>query len=101
MRIHTGGTPDSRYGAPPLLLLLVPPAFAGFVGIGWELSQWAGLAGAIACIRARGRPVAARELAPPTLLTLRLHTLIGWAALAAVACTSAAACSPTAPSSST
>ncbi len=67
-----------------LLLLLLLPAFAGFGGIGWELSQWAGLAGAVACIALAGAPLRARTSEPPTLLTLRLHTLIGWAALIGV-----------------
>ena len=31
-------------------MLLALPAVAGFVGPAWELSQWAGLAAAIACV---------------------------------------------------
>ena len=79
---------DVRYalwGAALLLLLIVPPALGGFAGIGWEASQWAGYAGAIACIALAGSPVRPRNAAPPTLVSLRLHTLIGWLALAAVA----------------
>jgi DMSO/TMAO reductase YedYZ heme-binding membrane subunit len=79
---------DVRYalwGAALLLLLIVPPALGGFAGLGWEASQWAGYAGAIACIALAGSPVRPRDAAPPTLVSLRLHTLIGWLALAAVA----------------
>jgi hypothetical protein len=84
MRIlHGLDTRFALWGAALVLLLLLP-AFAGFGGIGWELSQWAGLAGAVACIALAGAPLRARESSPPTLLTLRLHTLIGWAALAGV-----------------
>jgi DMSO/TMAO reductase YedYZ heme-binding membrane subunit len=64
-----------------LVMLLVLPAVAGFVGPGWELSQWAGLAAAIACILLCGVPVRPRDSQPPTLLSLRLHTTIGYAAL--------------------
>ena len=79
---------DARYalwGTALLLLLIVPPALAGFAGIGWEASQWAGYAGALACIALAGSPVRPRSSAPPTLVSLRLHTLIGWLALLAVA----------------
>jgi hypothetical protein len=54
---------------------------AGFVGPAWELSQWAGLAAAVACILLCGAPLRPRDSRPPTLLSLRLHTAIGWAAL--------------------
>lgn len=64
-----------------LLALLALPAVAGFIGPAWELSQWAGLAGAIACILLCGAPLRPRDAEPPTLLSLRLHTAIGWAAL--------------------
>jgi DMSO/TMAO reductase YedYZ heme-binding membrane subunit len=79
---------DARYalwGTALLLLLVVPPALAGFAGIGWEASQWAGYAGALACIMLVGSPVRPRSSTPPALLSLRLHTLIGWLALLAVA----------------
>jgi Ferric reductase like transmembrane component/Class III cytochrome C family len=79
---------DARYalwGTALVLLLIVPPALAGFAGIGWEASQWAGYAGALACIALAGSPVRPRSSAPPTLVSLRLHTLIGWLALLAVA----------------
>jgi DMSO/TMAO reductase YedYZ heme-binding membrane subunit len=62
-------------------VLLALPAVAGFVGPAWELSQWAGLAAAIACILLCGAPVRPRDSEPPTLLSLRLHTAIGYAAL--------------------
>jgi DMSO/TMAO reductase YedYZ heme-binding membrane subunit len=64
-----------------LLVLLALPAVAGFVGPAWELSQWAGLAAAITCILLCGAPLRPRNSEPPTLLSLRLHTAIGWAAL--------------------
>jgi DMSO/TMAO reductase YedYZ heme-binding membrane subunit len=64
-----------------LVVLLALPAIAGFVGPAWELSQWAGLAAAIACILLCGAPVRPRDARPPTLLSLRLHTAIGYAAL--------------------
>jgi DMSO/TMAO reductase YedYZ heme-binding membrane subunit len=64
-----------------LLVLLALPAMAGFVGPGWELSQWAGLAAAIAWILLCGAPLRPRDSEPATVLSLRLHTAIGWAAL--------------------
>jgi DMSO/TMAO reductase YedYZ heme-binding membrane subunit len=68
-----------------LVILLALPAVAGFVGPGWELSQWAGLAAAITCILLCGAPVRPRDSQPPTLLSLRLHTAIGYAALSLAA----------------
>lgn len=67
-----------------VLLLATLPAFAGFAGPGWEVSQIAGLLGCIGCIVLCGAPVRPRQARPPTLLTLRWHTLIGWLALLAV-----------------
>jgi DMSO/TMAO reductase YedYZ heme-binding membrane subunit len=64
-----------------LVVLLALPTVAGFVGPAWELSQWAGLAAAIACILLCGAPLRPRDSQPPTLLSLRLHTTIGYAAL--------------------
>jgi hypothetical protein len=64
-----------------LLGLLALPAVAGFAGPAWELSQWAGLAATLACILLSGAPLRPRDAEPATLLSLRLHTLIGWAAL--------------------
>jgi hypothetical protein len=77
---------DPRYAlwGAALALLVVIPAFAGFVGVGWELSQLAGFAGAVGCIVLAGAPVRPRDAAPPALLSLRLHTLIGWFVLAVV-----------------
>lgn len=63
-----------------LLLLAAAPAFTGYAGLGWELWQVAGYAGALACIALCGAPVRPRQAVPPTLLTLKLHTLIGWLA---------------------
>jgi hypothetical protein len=78
---------DARYAlwGVALFLLAVMPVFAGFVGVGWELSQLAGLAGGLACIALAGSPVRPRDSMPATLLSLQLHTLIGWVALIAVA----------------
>ncbi len=64
-----------------LVVLLALPAVAGFVGPAWELSQWAGLAAAIACILLCGAPLRPRDSEPPTLLSLGVHSRIGWAAL--------------------
>ncbi len=68
-----------------VVLLATLPAFAGFAGPGWEASQIAGLLGCIGCIVLCGAPVRPRQARPPTLLTLRWHTLIGWFALLAIA----------------
>jgi DMSO/TMAO reductase YedYZ heme-binding membrane subunit len=79
---------DARYAlwaTALLLLLIVPPALAGFIGIGWEASQWTGYAGTLACLALAGSPVRPRNSVPPTLLSLRLHTSIGWLAVLAVA----------------
>jgi class III cytochrome C family protein len=77
---------DARYAAwlAILALLLALPAFAGFTEIAWEASQWAGYIGALTCIVLAGAPLRPRLSVPPTLVTLRLHTLLGWTALAAV-----------------
>jgi hypothetical protein len=78
---------DARYGAwlTVLVLLLILPAFAGFAGIGWEASQMAGYIGALVCIVLTGAPLRPRISVPPTLVSLRLHTLLGWIALITVA----------------
>jgi DMSO/TMAO reductase YedYZ heme-binding membrane subunit len=78
---------DARYGAwlAILVLLIAFPAFAGFAGTGWEASQLAGYIGALACIVLTGAPLRPRMSVPPTLISLRLHTLVGWAALITVA----------------
>jgi hypothetical protein len=61
------------------------PLLSGFVGLGWELSQMAGLLASLLCIGLCGAPVRPRDSAPPVLLSLSAHTLIGWAAVGAVA----------------
>jgi predicted CXXCH cytochrome family protein len=78
---------DARYAAwlAILALLLALPAFAGFAGIAWEASQVAGYVGALACIVLAGAPLRPRSSVPPALVSLRLHTLLGWATLIAVA----------------
>jgi DMSO/TMAO reductase YedYZ heme-binding membrane subunit len=74
---------DSRIAllGAALIVLLALPALAGFVGPAWELSQLTGLWAAIACIALCGAPLRPRDARPPTLVSLRLHTGIGWAAL--------------------
>jgi DMSO/TMAO reductase YedYZ heme-binding membrane subunit len=64
-----------------LAVIAALPAVAGFVGPAWELSQCAGLAAAIACILLCGAPLRPRNSEPATLLSLPLHTAIGYAAL--------------------
>jgi Class III cytochrome C family/Ferric reductase like transmembrane component len=78
---------DARFAlwGAALCLLATLPAFAGFAGVGWELSQVVGLLGCIGCLLLSGAPLRPRQAQPPTLLTLQLHTLIGWLALLAVA----------------
>lgn len=78
---------DRRYTLFGIALLLLAglPLTSGFVGVGWELSELAGLIGALLCICLCGAPVRARESTPPALLSLRSHTFLGWAALLAVA----------------
>ena len=78
---------DARYAlwGMGLVLLAAIPALAGFVSLGWELSQMAGLASGLACIALCGAPVRPRNSVPPTLLSLQLHQLIGWGALIAAA----------------
>jgi DMSO/TMAO reductase YedYZ heme-binding membrane subunit len=74
---------DVRYAlwGVALLALAALPLFGGFAGIGWELAQAAGLASGLACIALSGSPVRPRDSLPPTLLSLRRHTLVGWWAL--------------------
>lgn len=78
---------DARYAlwGMGLVLLAAIPALAGFVSLGWELSQMAGLASGLACIALCGAPVRPRNSVPPTLLSLQLHQLTGWGALIAAA----------------
>jgi predicted CXXCH cytochrome family protein len=77
---------DARYAlwGAAILLLTTLPAFAGFVGAGWEFSQMAGLLGCIGCVALCGAPLRPRDASPPTLVSLPLHTLIGCLALLAV-----------------
>jgi cytochrome b561 len=78
---------DARYAAwvAILVLLLALPAFGGFTGIGWEASQVAGYVGALTCILLAGAPLRPRVSLPPALVSLRLHSLLGWVALITVA----------------
>lgn len=74
---------DLRYrlwGAA-LVLLAATPALARLASPGWEIAQFAGFASGLACILLCGCPVRPRDSAPPTLLSLHYHRLIGWAAL--------------------
>lgn len=77
---------DFRYAVFGLCILLLSllPAFSGFGGLLWEVGEVAGLIGLLAFLLLLGAPLRARAAEPPTLLALRPHTLIGWAALAAV-----------------
>ena len=76
---------DRRYAlwGVGVLLVAAMPVLGGWAGLGWELSQMAGLASGLACIALCGAPVRPRDSVPPTLLSLDLHQFIGWAALAA------------------
>jgi predicted CXXCH cytochrome family protein len=76
---------DRRYSVWGLafLLLVLLPCVAGHVGLGWEVAQLLGWAAALACLALCGLPVRPRDAVPPTLLSLRRHTFIGWAALIA------------------
>ena len=78
---------DTRFAlwGAALLLLALLPLFAGYVGTGWELSQMAGLLGCIGCVALCGAPLRPRHAIPPTLLSLKLHTVIGWISLSLVA----------------
>jgi hypothetical protein len=77
---------DRRYlvWALCVVLLGLLPAFAGFVGLAWELAQICGLAGFIACIVLAGAPIRPRLAKPRGLLALRTHAWLGWIALGAV-----------------
>jgi hypothetical protein len=78
---------DFRYAGwlTAIILLLALPAFGGFASIGWEICQLAGYLGALACLLLTGAPLRPRASSPPTLVSLRRHSLIGCGALAAVA----------------
>ncbi len=78
---------DTRYKlfGVALFLLAGLPLFSGFVGVGWEFSQLAGLGAAILCVCLCGAPLRARNATPPTLMSLRRHSLLGWLAVVAVA----------------
>ncbi|HLW24647.1 MAG TPA: cytochrome c3 family protein [Steroidobacteraceae bacterium] len=66
-----------------MLALATLPLFAQFAGLAWELAQGAGLLSFIGCILLCGAPVRPRAAEPPTLLSLRAHAWLGWAALLA------------------
>ena len=76
--------PATRSGAPPSCCSSRCRRSEGSSAGAGECAQWAGLAGAVACIVLSGSPVRPRDSEPPTLFSLRLHTLIGWAALIAI-----------------
>jgi predicted CXXCH cytochrome family protein len=78
---------DKRYMlfAAALIGLAALPVLAGFVGLGWELSQLAGLSATLLCLGLCGAPVRPRDSSPPVLVSLRWHSFIGWAAVVAVA----------------
>src|ERR1700679_904789 len=79
--------PDRRYlaWAAGLAVTAALPIFAGFTKLGWECSEILGLAGALACLALCGSPVRPRESAPPALLSLSRHEMLGWIALGAAA----------------
>ena len=79
--------PDRRYllWGVVLLALLLLPLRAGFTGIGWELSEWAGYASALACLVLSGSPVRPRAATPPVLLSLGAHRAWAWFAVGAAA----------------
>jgi hypothetical protein len=73
--------PRYRLWLAALIALVALPLAAGYAGFGWELAQVAGLLSLIGCALLCGAPVRPRAALPPTLLSLRWHTLIGWGAL--------------------
>lgn len=78
---------DVRYAlwAVVLAAVVAAPLFAGFSRWGWEAAQVAGLWAAVACAVLCGASIRPRQATPPRLLTLRVHTLLGWGALLGVA----------------
>ena len=84
--MHEPPKRDLRYtlwGAALLAVALLP-LLAGYSGLLWELSQIAGLGGCIGCVLLGGAPLRPRAARPPTLVTLRTHTWVGWGVLVAV-----------------
>src|SRR5271165_3098852 len=79
--------PDPRYRAwgVGLAITAALPLFAGFTTPGWELSEFSGLVGTIACLALCGCPVRPRESDPPVLLSLARHEALGWIAVGAAA----------------
>jgi DMSO/TMAO reductase YedYZ heme-binding membrane subunit len=79
--------PDRRYlaWAAGLAATAALPIFAGFTKLGWECSEILGLVGALACLALCGSPVRPRESAPPALLSLSRHEMLGWIAFGAAA----------------
>jgi hypothetical protein len=77
--------PDLRYRAWVIGLAVTAalPVFAGFTTVGWEFSEFLGLAAMIACLALCGCPVRPRESDPPVLLSLGRHEMLGWIALGA------------------
>ncbi len=77
--------PDRRYVAVALgwAAIAALPLFTGFTHWAWELSEILGLAGLLACLALCGCPVRPREAAPPVLLSLGHHEVLGILAAAA------------------
>jgi hypothetical protein len=65
--------------------LFLLPTGAGFSRLGWESAQLAGLCAALLYIVLCGAPLRSRAARPPSLLTLRSHSLLAWMALIAAA----------------
>ena len=74
---------DRRYTVWGLacVTLVLLPCIAGYANFGWELAQILGWAGTLGCLALCAMPVRPRDAVPPTLLTLRRHTDVGWAVL--------------------
>ena len=79
--------PDLRYVAFGLgwAAIAALPLFAGFTHWIWEFSEILGLAGLLACVALCSCPVRPRETAPPALLSLGRHEVLGWVAAGAAA----------------
>jgi len=76
-----GLDPVYKLWGAALLALVVTPVLARLAGLVWEFSQLAGYAGGLICLLLCACPLRPRDTVPPTLLSLRRHQWLGWAAL--------------------